>query len=729
MDDEANTRQAELSLAGIPDRQVDEIATEALLDEEDEMELLMKSINSGTVPPDKVTEMETNSNSQLGCTESYCESKLYNYSKYGTRSRVGDGEQYIEADKPQMSSNYHQCKAAREAAMSYPTVTVSLGPEVGVSKQVTYTRISSLDCYGDTEILRTFRGSRITANGKVVNQNISTSYDPANLKCVVCPTPHYILARGEGESPPILVFSDQNFVSTLTGGNSCVAIARLEDASLSELVDISMEILDKHKVPPGTLLMYGSVSHLYNAGTTIYTVDWCNLVRKLEATIKESRILPLVPVIREDCPGTVHRQLIELATWYRVVYDKNTLGLAPTWQVLMKILSQTDEDGLDLGYSETYSVAMPSSLAPGAQLTSHKFSSNSSHTTTRGMVSEASYELLHSLITLLKCTFATSANPEDIFFGEPAEQESSLEKKTIVILGGSNIGKTVPFLEKSSHTVVDYSLPGWVPTPVNIKNLADQLASTDPDTVVVLDLLGNVVYRYAQLDGTLAMPFKSEGKYHFEGEIQVCNASSLKTIFNNLKPALEKRRGHLTFCPPLPRHLYTGCCDSGDHCTNVNCENHATKMMGQLNALRTSCIENLQGIGIKDFSVPDVIKLMMPACTGIPEYLAALKHMSAADGVHFSQEGYSCIANAIVTHISHTKCTVTEKMSAPFSFVPDNGKQTYYWRGFASPVGVCRPRNHNKAYKLTHPSRGGGKWGNGKQNSYNPYSGGKRWYK
>jgi hypothetical protein len=68
-------------------------------------------------------------------------------------------------------------------------------------------------------------------------------------------------------------------------------------------------------------------------------------------------------------------------------------------------------------------------------------------------------------------------------------------------------------------------------------------------------------------------------------------------------------------------------------------------------------------------------------------------------------------------------------MSAPFSFVPDNGKQTYYWRGFASPVGVCRPRNHNKAYKLTHPSRGGGKWGNGKQNSYNPYSGGKRWYK
>ncbi len=83
-----------------------------------------------------------------------------------------------------------------------------------------------------------------------------------------------------------------------------------------------------------------------------------------------------------------------------------------------------------------------------------------------------------------------------------------MQKKPFVILGRSNIGKTVPFLENTAHTVINYSLPGWVPTPVNIKNLTDKLASTDPDSVVVLDLLGNVVYRY--LNSTLAMPFKSE---------------------------------------------------------------------------------------------------------------------------------------------------------------------------------------------------------------------------
>jgi hypothetical protein len=109
---------------------VDEIGEEAISDVEDEIERLMRTIyysNSGTVPPNiprdaaiiKVTEMDTNSNSQIGCLESSFSSKLYNYRKHGTPSRIGEGDQYIEADKPQMSSNYHQCKAAREAATGY----------------------------------------------------------------------------------------------------------------------------------------------------------------------------------------------------------------------------------------------------------------------------------------------------------------------------------------------------------------------------------------------------------------------------------------------------------------------------------------------------------------------------------------------------------------------------------------------------------------------------------
>jgi hypothetical protein len=143
-------------------------------------------------------------------------------------------------------------------------------------------------------------------------------------------------------------------------------------------------------------------------------------------------------VVREDGPGVVSRQLIELATWFKTVYQNNILGIASVWDTLISTLCKTDEDGLDLGYDEHYSVAMPSFLTPNAPLRNFKFKSNSSHTTTRGMDCEASKELLSSLILKLKCTFATSANTEDIFSTEPAELESRLLPRTVHVFGSSN---------------------------------------------------------------------------------------------------------------------------------------------------------------------------------------------------------------------------------------------------------------------------------------------------
>ncbi len=55
----------------------------------------------------------------------------------------------------------------------------------------------------------------------------------------------------------MLVFSDQNFVPTLSGGNSCVAVARLENGRLEEIADLAVEVLERHPIPPGTVLILG----------------------------------------------------------------------------------------------------------------------------------------------------------------------------------------------------------------------------------------------------------------------------------------------------------------------------------------------------------------------------------------------------------------------------------------------------------------------------------------
>ncbi len=114
----------------------------------------------------------------------------------------------------------------------------------------------------------------------------------------------------------------------------------------------------------------------------------------------------------------------------------------------------------------------------------------------------------------------------------------------------------IPELEKNGFHVVDHTVLGWVPTAANISKLSELITVAQPKDFVVIDLLGNVTHRYEQGDGTLAMPFKNDGKYHYEGEIKVCTLSNLKSIIESVVPALSGCRCHLVFTPPLPRHLH-----------------------------------------------------------------------------------------------------------------------------------------------------------------------------
>jgi hypothetical protein len=173
------------------------------------------------------------------------------------------------------------------------------------------------------------------------------------------------------------------------------------------------------------------------------------------------------------------------------------------------------------------------------------------------------------------------------------------------------------------------------------------------------------------------------------------------------------------FTPPLPRHLHDGCCASAEHCTNIGSEKHAENMLASLNAIKTACGTNLENLGVKDFTVPDMLKLSMPACAGISEYAQALKTHMKKDGVHFTASGYSCLASGLSRHLHTLTPTGSGKIAVPslnVSGAKKNRKQSFYWRGFVSPVGAERPFNHRAAYLQSHsktgPPRGagGGKW-------------------
>jgi hypothetical protein len=328
------------------------------------------------------------------------------------------------------------------------------------------------------------------------------------------------------------------------------------------------------------------------------------------------------------------------------------------------------------------------------------------------MDSEASYGLVRTLLDVLQCNFATVANSEELFSAEPAPTPQSGKDFTqIIVCGGSNMSKIIPLLKAKGYEVIDLTVVGWTPTEKNIQSLRETLLNTPNrnESAIFLDLLGNVAFRQEQLDGTPAMPYKSDGKYHIEGKVHVCSHQSMSTLIENLKPILDLLDGPFLFASPLPRYLFNGCCLSKDHCVGTDSEDYVKMLLQETLALRKVCKNTLVKLGKKKAWVPDFIGNLLPACNGLLEQAAGLKQVMAADGVHFTRHGYEKIAETVVK-VCKTHLEKTDSAASPVSAVPVGSKpKTFYWRGFVSPVGSVRPSAHTAAFKAAHPG-GGGKW-------------------
>ena len=122
------------------------------------------------------------------------------------------------SDQNPMGTNYLKCKAARGSDLKKKVTEVGLGETTGLSETIEKGRVGNLDLEGDSDLCRTFRGTRLSAYGSTVNQSISCSFDPGTMVCLVCEKEHSILPQGEGF---VMVITDQNFVPTLEGGGVC----------------------------------------------------------------------------------------------------------------------------------------------------------------------------------------------------------------------------------------------------------------------------------------------------------------------------------------------------------------------------------------------------------------------------------------------------------------------------------------------------------------------------
>jgi hypothetical protein len=615
------------------------------------------------------------------------------------------GSTYSETDDHYVfGRGYTQCKAARNAELLTEVTDTSIGKDFSKSGKAMQERTGNL-CFGTgSDLLKTFRGTRVCSKGVIVNQVLSMSFDPATLLCTVCKKEHSIVPTDGSELAIIL--ADQNFVPSLVGKSSCVPIIRMEYPSLHELFSISCEIFERYRLPVGTVFLIGSLSFLSQVGSTIYCIEWLKLLKNFGQHFGQCRVGPLPPIIQEDCPPNITKLLVEVHRWYSIAYGTDITFLGDTWNCLLHSLSKNNEQVLESATKETYTVALPISLNSSA-LVPIKFCSSSSIVATAALGDNDTKELLRSLLTVLNSTFGCHAHPEDFLAREPAERGGACgNAPPIILIGASHLNIVAKELQNQGHTVTNLCIPGWTPTDGNVSRLVDSIKAVEGhgDAIAILSVLSNVSYRFEQEEGEFYLPIKMGGKYHLPGKIVSSTKEQIFSALGKLKPVFDLLKGEKIFLSPLPRYLYNPCCENQDHCTNIGSEGHAPSMVDISVRIRKHTRDYLHSRFSKVW-VPDALSMLVPGCDDSATVAEGLSPISAADGVHLTRDGYVLMTQVVLSLIENKVAPSICVSGGRAGGASGRQGKTFYWKGFVSPVGSSRPDNM-AAY---HPNRVTGK--------------------
>jgi hypothetical protein len=215
------------------------------------------------------------------------------------------------------------------------------------------------------------------------------------------------------------------------------------------------------------------------------------------------------------------------------------------------------------------------------------------------------------------------------------------------LVGASNLKHSVPHFADTSMSFCNLTTAGWVPTVDNVEKLETVIRTHAPETeAFVFDLLGNSSVRFEQIDGTTALPFKSNGRFHLDGNVVITRPEIFKDVINKVILVIKAKGAKPgVIIPLLPRYLFARCCNDPDHCTNATGQNFSKTLLSGFTEMRNYLIRQLVSAGLTNFRVMDICCTTTCSVTASSdERIKGLRTVTAKDGVHYVDEGYKNLA-------------------------------------------------------------------------------------
>jgi hypothetical protein len=162
------------------------------------------------------------------------------------------------------------------------------------------TSLSCLDSFHSIPDGRTHRSVLVE---NMADFSITTaSFRPDTWRCISCSSPHPILPKKRnfeqwGGGRAVVILSDQSMPALLPTENStCPAILRVEGGGIQELCNHFCRTLGDFALPPGSVILFSSLSHLHTEGLANYAGECINAVRRFNSMFKNKIVtLPIAP--------------------------------------------------------------------------------------------------------------------------------------------------------------------------------------------------------------------------------------------------------------------------------------------------------------------------------------------------------------------------------------------------------------------------------------------------
>jgi len=602
-----------------------------------------------------------------------------------------------EPGEKRFNELYYRCRAAREKQNA--TKMVETASKTTVGQEVMKSDTISRGKLEDTKevIGSCFVGSRLKDREKVVNQTVCMSIDPRMTKCIVCKTEHDILT-GDKRSKGFLL-SDQNSFEKVCGENTCLAVIRIEDGGLLELVELLEEVVGGKRLETGTIIGLGSLSYLEKVGTTCYCLEWVECVERVKKRFPQAQLVPLAPIPLGELPGTLAVELVQVAFWFSKVYEGSLDGLHPTWVALVRLLTSLYDTGELLEKETNRIVALPSSVKPGSKMVPQRFVESHIVKEKIEIKQEDRLQLLRILRGVLAKDFGLLG-----FLRSNAEKdqcpEDAKEIVKIVLLGASNMARTAVILREMGYSVSEARVKTGLLTQSDLEEIQKGLSVLNKqDTAVVLDLHGNLSFRFEQVDGTNALPVYIAGKHHLPGPIRLVDKQAVTGMIRKTLGLLKGSSDLTTVVvPPIPRYINGGCCEEKGHSLNVKDNNYAVDLINELRQVRK--VYKTELTGGKSWVLDPIGALIEKENTSSEEAVEELRSLYVEDNVHLNRLGYERLAKGIVNGINRaitmsrnrdTSSTVSGTRALWHGLESERGARRvpdgHFWRGPARRGG------------------------------------------